>query len=213
MQSLVNYDIVRKAAVIGTVILVIFSMISLVMSYRSTQSFVSAFTGPNSLPLERPLPTDGSLPTPQLDPSLDQMMSTMLISSLLSCFTWIIPGLIAGVLYAVWHNRQAAVPPGAVKGGMISGALAAAIGGFLSGIIGLIITIPLQQQMMGSMVEAFGGGMPFPTFPSGMLIAFSVISLLFSLIFWALAGAVIGALGGWLGDYFVRPQTISRQGS
>ena len=206
MQSVVNYDIVRKAAVIGAVILVIFSMISLVLSYRSTQSLFTAFTDPNNIPLERPLPTDGSLPTPQLDPSLDQMMSTMLISSLLSCFTWIIPGLIAGGLYAVWHNRQPAVSPGAVKGGLISGALAAAVGGLLSGLIGLIVAVPLQQQMMGSMAQAFGEGMPFPTFSSGMLVAFSLVSLIFGVVFWAMAGAATGALGGWVSDYFVRPQ-------
>jgi hypothetical protein len=202
----VNRDLVLKASFVGIVLLVLFHLISLAMGFWAMQTLFTVLLDLNSPFVERPLPSGDSILLPNFGFSLLDMAVRMGLSMLLSCLTWVVPGLMAGGFYAVWHNRQPVVKPGAIRGGLFSGVVASGVGGFVSGIVGLVIMIPMQQQFIQGISRSFGESSPPVIFPAGAILASGFISLLVNLVYWVVIGAATGALGGLAGDLLFRPK-------
>jgi hypothetical protein len=190
--------ILLKSALIGTIILVVLMGIALAFMYPVMQEMFTLFNNPEFF---EPGTTSPSGPPPEFM----RMMALYPIFGLLGCLAQLIPAFIAGWLYARWHNQEVPVVPGAVKGGAASGALAQVIGSLIAGILGMIIVLPLQLQMMETIMSATNAPPPPVPFGGTMVIA-GAFGLICSSIFSALIGAALGALGGVIGDSLSRGQ-------
>ncbi|MCB8944203.1 MAG: hypothetical protein H6658_10655 [Ardenticatenaceae bacterium] len=187
--------ILLKAAMIGIALIIALSFISTAVSYPILQDMMGMMSDPAFFD---PTTTPSGLP-----PGFEGLFNFMPIITILGCLMQIIPGMIAGGLYARWHNQDKPVVPGAVKGGAAAGAIAHAIGYTISGFVGLAIMLPLQLQMMETVFDAAGA--PPAAFPfGGSMILFGAIGLVCGAIFQALFGAGFGAIGGLIGDSFAK---------
>ena len=189
-------SILLKSALIGTVILVVLMGITLAFTYPLVQEMVNLFSSPEFLD---PSIADPSGPPPEFM----RMIALYPVFGLLGCLAQLIPAFIAGWLYARGHNQEVPIVPGAVKGGAASGALAQVIGSLIAGILGMIIIVPLQLQMMETIMSATNAPPPPAPFGGTMVIA-GVFGLICSSISSALIGAALGALGGVIGDSLSR---------
>ena len=187
-----------KASMIGIVIIVVLSLISTAASYPILQDMMTMFSDPAFLetPPTRPMP--GTSPS-GMPLGFERFFSLIPILGLVGCLSLLIPGIVAGFFYARWHNQEKPLTLGAVKGAGAAGAIAQAIGYTISGFVGMAVMLPMQLQMMETMLDATGA--PPAAMPlGGSMILFGAISLVCNAIFQALLGAGFGAIGGLIGD-------------
>jgi hypothetical protein len=184
--------ILIKSSLIGTIILVVLMGIAMAFMYPFAQEMVTLFSNPDFL-------DPGTASPSGLPPQMARLLSFYPIFALLGCLAQLGPAFVAGWLYARWHNQEVPIVLGAVKGGAASGALAQVIGSLIAGILGMIVMIPLQQQMMTAIMSATNAPPPPVPFGGTMILAAS-FGLICSAFVSALFGAALGALGGLIGD-------------
>lgn len=188
-EKMIKTPLLLKAALIGIVLMVVLSAISLVVYYPTMNSMFSAF--------EDPAMFDPNATTSDLPPGFERMTALVPLIALLSCLGQLIPGMTAGGLYARWYNQEEPLTPGAVKGGAAAGALTHAVGTLVTGVISLAVVLPMQMRMMDTISS--NAGAPLPQF-GGMVAIFGIFGLICGMLFAAVIGAGTGALGGLIGD-------------
>jgi hypothetical protein len=196
--------ILLKAAMIGIALIVVLSLISTVATYPLIQDMMAMMSDPAFF-------DPATTPPSGMPPGFERFFSLMPLIGLLGCLAQLIPGMVAGGLYARWHNQDRPVVLGAVKGAAVAGALTHSIGSTIAGIVGLAIILPWQLQMMETMFEATGA--PPASFPlGGSMILFGALGLVCGAFFQALLGAGIGAIGGLIGDSFSKSKPYDYAG-
>jgi hypothetical protein len=139
--------------------------------------------------------------------NFEQTMALSSLASGLTCLAWLLGGIGSGILYPFFHRKEGAPPKtdSAVVGGLISGLVVGILGAAISGLIQVVVTLPLQQQMMSNWSSAFGA--PGTGFPTSFMAVGSVIGIFCNGIFTGLICGVLGTIGGLLGSFFFgKPQ-------
>ena len=192
-----------KASAIGIGIMVAFYLIILSFSYGLIQEMITLFSDPAFF--------ESTATAPVMPPEFERFVTLGPLLGLIGCFAWLIPGLVSGLLYARWHNQTLPIESGAVKGGAAAGAITNALGYFIVGLISTAVILPLQMQMMETVMNNAGAGVPpFPF--GGFMAVMTVISLFCSLLFNGVLGAGIGALGGLIGDSTSKGKSVDYAG-
>ena len=191
--------ILLKSALIGILIIIVLSAISMGVTFPMMQEMFAIFSDPAFF-------DPGTAPPSGIPPGFEQFVSLWPLLGLLSCLTMFLPGMIAGGLYARWHNQEKPIIPGAIKGAAATGALAYVIGSTIAGFVSLAFILPLQMQMMET-AFATAGAPPTPFPLGGSMVLFGAIGLVCGAIFQAIFGAGFGALGGLIGDSITKDKS------
>jgi hypothetical protein len=185
------------AVAFGVVFLVVGSLISLMISYRTMQEMLNSplfdptFLGQNGNTLTAEQQA-------QLQESFGSFYALSGVGSLLSCLTWIVAGVGAGILYPILYKRYGVLESGAVGGGAAAGALANVFGYLFTSIISALLFLPLMNDWMNQMMTAAGPAATPPDFGMFWGMAF-IIGAICGTLFMAVIGAIFGAIGGAIG--------------